>query len=251
MGGTLGLAWRLHRPALIGWTVGFAIMGLIMGNVASTVGDLLGDSPQAREFFEAIGGQHRLVDTFLAAELAIMCLMASSFGIQAALRMRAEEMLGHAELLLVGPVSRVRWVLSHLAVAALGVVCLMLTVGAASGVAHGARVDDFSQILRLSQASLAYVPAALVMLGASVLLFALLPRLAVGLSWGLFGAFIMLGEIGPLLKLDDWVLKLSPFAHTPQLPSDTAHAGPLLGLTAVAVGLCALGTLALRRRDVA
>jgi len=43
--GPLGLAWRLHRGALYGWTAGFVLVGLVFGNVASNVGDFL-DSPE-------------------------------------------------------------------------------------------------------------------------------------------------------------------------------------------------------------
>ncbi len=37
----LALAWRVHRPALLGWTVGVLALGTVMGAIAPGVGDLL------------------------------------------------------------------------------------------------------------------------------------------------------------------------------------------------------------------
>ena len=92
-------------------------------------------------------------------------------------------------------------------------------------------------------------PAVWVVVGATVVLFGLVPRAAVA-AWGLLGACVLLSVLGPLLGLPDWVLDLSPFQHVPQLPAADFSAGPLLALSAVAAALTAVGMAAFRRRDL-
>jgi len=60
----------------------------------------------------------------------------------------------------------------------------------------------------------------------------------------------VLGEVGPLLKLDQWVLDLSPYAHTPRLPGGTLELTPLVLLTLVTLLLAAVGFVGFRRRDI-
>jgi ABC-2 type transport system permease protein len=55
---------------------------------------------------------------------------------------------------------------------------------------------------------------------------------------------------GPLLRLPQWVMDISPFTHVPKLPGATVHAAPLLWLTLAAAILAGAGLAALRQRDV-
>jgi ABC-2 type transport system permease protein len=87
-----------------------------------------------------------------------------------------------------------------------------------------------------------------VVAGIAVALFGLLPR-RVTVAWGFFGGFVLLGQLGPVLKLSPWVQDLSPFAHVPHVPGGTFTVMPLAGLTAAAVLLTASGLAGLRRRD--
>lgn len=93
------LAWRMHRAPLLWWTIGFAALGYVFGNIASSVGTML-DSPQAQEWIMRIGGKQGLTDAFLATELSMMGMVASAYGVQAMLRLRSEETAVRAEPLL-------------------------------------------------------------------------------------------------------------------------------------------------------
>jgi ABC-2 type transport system permease protein len=112
----LGLAWRLQRATLHGWTVGFIVLGAVFGNIASNLSPLL-NSTQGREIVRRLGGQQNLTNAFLAAELSIVGLIASAYGVHAVLRLHGEELDGRAELLLAGTLSRTRWMSSHVALA--------------------------------------------------------------------------------------------------------------------------------------
>src|SRR5262249_53434544 len=67
------------------------------------------------------------------------------------------------------------------------------------------------------------------------------PRLAVA-GWAALAFFVVLGEIGPLLSLNQWVMdvSLSLYIHVPKLPGQLFHLTPLVLLTALAVVLVAV-----------
>jgi ABC-2 type transport system permease protein len=75
------------------------------------------------------------------------------------------------------------------------------------------------------------------------------PRLAV-IGWVTFVGFVLIGELGPVFKLPQWAMDLSPFTHTPKLPGASLDTVPLVTLTLVAVLLVGTGLVTFRRRDV-
>lgn len=83
-----------------------------------------------------------------------------------------------------------------------------------------------------------------------VALFGALPRLVAFGSWAALGAFLLLGQFGKLLQLDQWMLDLSPFTHLPNLPGGEVSSGPLIWLVVVALLLTTVGTVGFRRRDI-
>jgi ABC-2 type transport system permease protein len=244
-----GLAWRLHRGVLLAWLVGAALMGLVLGSVADNVSGLL-ESDVMRDVLEALGGEQRLIDAFLAAEVGLLGVILSAFGVAAATRLSTEEQATRAALLLATPATRTRWALSHVLIALLGTAGLLVATGAAIGLGHGLTAGDVSgEVARLSLAALAQVPAAWVLVGLVVLAFGWLPPAVPGV-WALLVVFIAVGELGELWGLPTWMLNLSPFAHSPTLPGGDVQAGALLGLLLVAAGLCLTGLAGWRRRDL-
>jgi ABC-2 type transport system permease protein len=246
--GGFGLAWRLQRGLLVAWSLWFVLFGLVFGNLASSIGDFL-DSPQFRDVIAALGGEQALVDAYIAATMAMLGVIASAYGVQAAMRLRSEESSGHAEVVLATATSRVRWASGHVVIAALGTTALMGLAGLTAGWAHGAQVGDPGQIGRVLGAALVQVPATWVLTGIVVAAFGLVPRLVLA-GWTALVGFVLLAELGPLLELDARILDLSPYAHVPQLPGAAFDASPILSLTAAAAVLAAAGLAGLGHRDL-
>ncbi len=245
----LALAWRLQRGVLLGWLVAFLLLGAVFGGIAANVGDFF-TSPEARAMIEALGGKAGLTDAFITAELGFVGIFAAAYGVQAALRLRHEEVELHAEPLLATAVGRVRWAGSHIIVAVAGTTVLLVLGGLSAGVALAAQTEDGGQVGRVLSGALVQLPAAWVLTGIAVALFGIFPRFA-ALAWAALVAFVLLGELGALLELPSLVMDLSPFAHVPKAPAMEITAAPLLWLSAVAAGLVAAGLAGFRRRDVA
>ncbi|HEX3604392.1 MAG TPA: ABC transporter permease [Candidatus Dormibacteraeota bacterium] len=249
--GPLGLAWRLHRTQLLGWSAGVAVMGAVGGSVARSVNDFVGSSSQLEDVIRRIGGGRTLVDAYLGTVMGFFGLAAAAYAVLATLRMRTEQSAGRVEPLLATAVSRRRWAWSHLAFTLLGSAVLLATAGFAIGLGDGLRGGDLGGDLGLVfQAGLAQLPAAWVMGGIALLIYAAVPRRAVA-SWGVFAFFLLLSELGPILRLSGWVTGLSPFAHVARAPGSSLDLGPVLGLVAAAAVLVAAGLAELRRRDLA
>ncbi|MEV1115745.1 ABC transporter permease [Actinosynnema sp. NPDC049800] len=250
LGSALGLAWRLQRGMLIGWTLSLFVLGAVYGSVARGVEQMLEANPALQKIIAQMGGAGAIVDVYLASIIGIIALFSAIYVVQSTLRLRTEETEFRAEPVLATPVSRFAWVGGHLLFATVGTAVVLAAAGLGAGLVHGARVGDVGgQVVRLVGAALTHVPAVWVVAGLALALFALAPKLA-SASWAVIVVFLVLGQLGPLLQLDQWAMDLSPFTHIPKVPGADVTATPLLWLTLVAAALVAVGFVGFRRRDV-
>ncbi|HEX6499015.1 MAG TPA: ABC transporter permease [Micromonosporaceae bacterium] len=243
------LAWRLHRGLLAGWIAGFLALGVVFGGVAKSTGDLLDENPNLQQVFARLGGKAAIVDSYFAAVMGILGLVAAGYAIQATMRLRAEETSLRAEPLLTTGVGRLRWAGSHLVFSVLGPALALAVGGLAAGLTHGLNTGDLGQVPRVWAAALAQLPAVWVLAAVAVALVGLVPRLAPA-AWGALAACLLLGLVGAALQLSHWLLDVSPFTHIPRLPGGTVRTAPLLWLVALAVALGVAGLVGLRRRDI-
>ncbi len=247
LSGAFGLAARLHRGALVGFTTGFGLMGALLG-VAARGLDAQLDTPRFRELATTIAGADaRVSDVFFTFVMYVLSQLVAAAALVSALRARGEEAVGRAELLLSTPVGRLRWGLSHLVFALVSPVLLLTVLGAAAGLGYD------GDIARVTAATLAHLPAVWTVVGIAALLFGVLPRAAVAVSWTALGLFLLVDLLAEFKLASGFVLALSPFTHVPAvlLGGASAPVAPLLWLTAVAGTLTAVGLVLLRRRDLA
>ncbi len=244
----LGLAVRLHRGALAGWTAGLALLGLALGGLAGSVETLFGDNPEARAFLPDAAS---VVDAYLATALSMAALLSGAYAASAVLRARAEEAAGRAEPVLATATGRVAWLGGHAAVALAGATLLLLVAGAAVGAVRALATGDPAELGRLLGAAAAYLPAVWVMAGLAVALAGLLPRPAAALAWAAVAYVTVVAFFAASLDWPGWVDDASPLAWTPVVPVDDTAALPLAVLTAVAAALLGAGLAGMRTRDLA
>ena len=224
--------------------------GAVFGSIANGIGDLIGDTEQAREMFERMGGQSGIVDAFLASLAGIYGMVVALYGVQATLRLRAEEMSHHAEMLLATAVGRLQWAASHLVFAFGGSAVILLGAGAATGVTHGLRSASPSEAMGdMVVAAAAQIPAMWLVVAVGVTLFGAAPKLSVA-AWGVAGVALAISMLGPVLDVPQIVLDVSPFSHVPKLPGGDVTATPLILLTVAGALALVSGLGALRRRDI-
>ncbi|MEU0242946.1 ABC transporter permease [Streptomyces sp. NPDC006235] len=237
------LAWRLQRGSVLGWSAGFLLAGVVYGGMTEGAADLVGDNDNARRIFERMGGRSGLTDTFLASMTGMLGLVAALYIVASVLRLHGEETSGRAEPVLANAVGRLRWAAGHLVIAFGGSALLMLLAGLGLAAGYGKETGP------ILGACLVQLPAIWAIGGVAVLLHGVLPRAAAA-AWGVAGAALLIGWVGPALDVPQAVLDLSPFGHLPKLPGGSMEWGPVVVLTGLAVVLVAGGLAGLRRRDV-
>lgn len=246
----LGLAWRLDRGTAVVWTVGLGLYGLLIGSVVHGIGEELGGSASARDIITRLGGTGALEQSFIVIAFNLLGMVASAFAVSLTLRTHQEESDHHAETLLAGSVSRIRWLASHLTVAIAGTTVAMLTAGLLAGLTYGATTGDISGKLPSTLGAAAVqLPAVWLLVAATVLLFGVAARFTPA-AWGVLVGFIALYLLGSLANSPQWLLNLDPFSHIPRIGSGSFDPAPLGWLLLLDVALIAMGALAFRRRDL-
>jgi ABC-2 type transport system permease protein len=133
---------------------------------------------------------------------------------------------------------RVRWALSHIAVAVAGAALLLAAAGVATGLGYGLRTGSAGGAM--TGAAMARLPSALA-LASVAFFFGLLPRAAVAGAWKAVGLAAAIAQFGQVLQLSHWVMDIPPFTHAPRLPGGTLSAAPLVWLCLIALALTMAG----------
>jgi ABC-2 type transport system permease protein len=248
LGTAVGLAARLQRGSLIGWSVGVFVAGVSFGSLTNSVEEFIELNEEVARVFAGTGPS--LVDAFLGTMLLFLALASSGFTVSSVLRMRSEETAGRVEPLLATGLTRRRWAAGALATTLAGTVLVAVAGGLGIGLAHGLVSGDLSQVPRLMLAALAYVPATLVLGAVGVVLVGWLPRAAVAVWAGMAFCFVV-GWLAEVLGFPRWVVEMSPYSHVALVPAQDLGWGALLTLCAVSVGLVTLGITKLVKRDIA
>jgi ABC-2 type transport system permease protein len=244
----VALAWRLQRAAMFGWMFGIGLLAFFYGIVADQAESILEDNPEMEDFLAQLG-EGSVLDAFLSTAVLILALTATGFTIASVLRLRSEELAGRAEPVLATPTPRWRWAAGHLAMATGGSVALMLVTGGLTGLGLSLVSGEWSKFWPIVGASLAMVPAMLVLAGAAMLLHGISPRWSL-IAWGAFAYTLVIGLLGAALDLPEWTLDVSPFSHVPAMPAAGFTWTPMVALLAVAALLTVGGLRALDRRDI-
>lgn len=238
--GPFGLAAHLEQATVVGWMAALGFLGLMMGAVLANL-----DQQLAGTAFEDFARRHggAVGEVFFQFVLYVLAQIATAAALAAVLTLRGDETGGLAEPVLARPVTRRRWSVTRWLVA------VAVGSGALLGLGVGAALSSGRWQLPLS--TLAYLPAALAMVGFALALVGWLPRAAAAVSWTALGLLLFLDLLAEFNLLSPELIRnLSPFAATfagllaGELPLTLA------GLTVLGLLLAGFGILGLQRRDL-
>ena len=243
----VGLAHRLLWNAYLGWLIGMFLFAVAFGALANSLEDLLQDIPQIDEMLQL--DLTNLTTSFSAYMLSLFAVAPMAIAVAGILRLRSEEAAGRAEAVLVTGSTRTGMLGGWTLLVVLQAVVMLAVIGLGAGLGVAAGTGDGNWVWDLTLASLAYLPATLLVAAVAIALYGLIPRFT-SLTWVLVVWVALALYLGGLLNLPEWALSLSPVHHTPQVPAETPQATPLVIMSLAAVALAAAGLLGLRRRDV-
>jgi ABC-2 type transport system permease protein len=237
----VALAWRNQSTALLGWTVGIAGMGVLLGSVVPSMGSML-ESSDARAVIEAMGGLGALQDALVFALASVIAVVITCFGIAAITRAAGDEHAGRTETVLATATTRDRVLLAVGGLALVGSTWLLLVSGTATAIGRGDGVDAV-------WAALVQAPAVWLVLGLGLVLLTLRSRWAIA-GWALLAAFVSVGQLGETVRLPEWVIGLSPYHHVPKYPAEAFVWRPELVMTGLAAASLLVAWLRFRSRDI-
>lgn len=245
-----GLAGRLSRASIVGWTVGFVGFALAYGPVLGDAEDFLTQTPVLAELLPSAadaGG----IGLFAAVVIALGSIVLAIPAVGPISRLVKDETSGRTVALLANGVSRLGWYVRTLLLA----LATALGIGVLFGIALGAtavRVAGIDSLFAdIVVGVVGYVGAIAVVLGLGGFLAGWVPRLF-GIVWGFVAFTVVVFYFADLMDWPTWVSNISPFTHVTARPGETssdATAQVVLWVAAVALG--ALGAVGYRRRDVA
>jgi ABC-2 type transport system permease protein len=246
----VGLTWYLQKNIFIGWLIGSLALIVTVGVLVPQMSHVYETTETTRLLIKSMGGTGAMIPTFLSVMLAIATVMVLAYVVQAMGRLRSEESSGHLESLLSTKLTRTKWLVLHTATVALCGAFMLVACGAALAICVNLCSDFSVDILSYGLAGLSYWPLLLVFIGAYVLMFGVLPRIAGLVVWVYFGWVAFMSWLGPLLNLDEWVMNTSIMRHFAVAPANDITVAPLAWCLLAAVVFGLLGALAWHRRNL-
>jgi ABC-2 type transport system permease protein len=245
---SFGLALRLLRFFAAAWIIGMFALGASYGSILGDIESFL----ESSEFYRmVIGANTEFSDIEMMTSMinSIMALGAMVPLLIMALRFRGEEKEERAEHILSRAVSRTKFLAGYAAVTFAASVLLQLATASGLYTAAAAVLETPISFGFLLKANFVFLPAIWVMIGLAVLLTCLLPKFTTA-AWIFFGYVFFVEFIGRMLDLPEFMAKISPLSHIPQMPAEKVTAPPLIALTAIAVIFTAAGFWFYQKRDV-
>lgn len=244
----LGLALRLQRTVLIGWAVAMFTLGVSYGSVFGELEAFFDSTEIIRQLLPEQSGVS-MTEQFAAMVTTVMAMLGAVPAMLTVFKLKREEDIGRTEPLLAGAVSRTQVMGSYIILALLAAVVMPIAANFGLATAAMPVMEDPLPMNTFVGAGLAYVPAIMAMVGLAAVTVGFAPRLAV-IPWIYLIISFFIVYLGPLLQLPEWLGRLSPFGHIPQLPVESFRMIPIAVVGALAVALLITSVVGYRRRDV-
>jgi ABC-2 type transport system permease protein len=231
------------------WAVSVGALGLVIGIVSKSVSSL-GVSPRLERELAKLGvGTILTPRAYIAFAFSFFLIALSALAVSQIAAARREEESERLETILAQPVGRSQWLGGRLGLAlgALGVTSFSAAVLTWLGaVSQGVSLS----LLRMLEAGANLLPVSVLFLGIAVLAYAVIPRAASAVAYGLLVALYLWQLFGKLLGAPSWLVDATPFAHVGLVPAQSFRPGAAAVM--VGIGLLAglIAILAFRRRDL-
>jgi ABC-2 type transport system permease protein len=128
-------------------------------------------------------------------------------------------------------------------------VLVATTAGLSAGVALIATGGGAGDLLGALLTVGVHLPAGSVFVAVAAVAFGFAPRATTAIGWGALTIGLVVGQLGELFGLPDWLQSLSPLAHIPAVPIEDADPLPIVAMLLAAVGGVAVATNGFSRRD--
>jgi ABC-2 type transport system permease protein len=246
--GSTGLAIRMLRASVIGWWVAIGIAGLLFGVIAKSAGGTISGS-SVQQVFSKLGASGTGPSAVLGVCFLLLAVLVAFMAAGQLSAARSEESSGRIDHILVGPISRTKWLGGRLCVATAVVLASGVLAGLAAwlGAASQGAGVSFATLLG---AGVNVVPPALALLGVGVFTFGVAPRATSVVVHSILGWSFFIVIVGGIGGISHWVLDTSLFHQMSSAPAVSPHWVANGAMVGIGLAGALVGGLAFRRRDV-
>lgn len=189
------------------------------------------------------------LDARLVLLMQVNALFACAVAVQTAQIVISEESAGRAGRVLSEPVGRSKWLASAGLVVGGRALVMLLWTGLVSGAGLAISLKDASQVGAAVLDTLAYAPAALLVVAIACVLGSVHPRLA-KLTWLIIVWSAVVTLRADLLQLGETARRMSPLEWMGKVPLEDWAWPSAASMTGIAVVVFALSLLLFKRRDL-
>jgi ABC-2 type transport system permease protein len=240
---------RSERGSLLVWLLSVGAFAFILGTISTSVSSAGISKSTEREIAKLGVGSFLTPTSYISFVFIFFILAVSLFVCAQVSAARHEESEERLETLLAQPIGRVSWLSGRLALAACAATAISLVAGLLTWVGAASQSAHIS-LGHVLEAAANCLPIALLSLGIAALAFAIVPRAAAGIAYGLVAVAFLWDLVGSLLGAPRWLVELTPFEHVGLVPAQSFRLGDAAVMIAIGL-LAALGALAIfRRRDL-
>lgn len=245
-----GFAWRERRSTVFSWAAGLAVYGLVIGYLTNALVAFCHTDPSFVRLLDRWGyGSMTNGDGFIA-EVCVLMSVAMGYYVITMMTMVANDSLqGRLDLPFSFGTSRSKWLASTLVVTIVSALFVGLACALATWlgvVVSGTSMSIAAPVEGMLNA-LCTVP---LIAGASILLAALVPRIAYVAMAALVGISYLIAALGPTLNWPNIVLDSSAFHFVRLVPTESADWSAVLALIGIGVVLALLGHARFLRADI-
>lgn len=248
--GGAGHALAQERTALAVWLAGCGAFAFVYGVISKSISAASIPASLAHALARLGAGPQLSARTYLAFAFSLVALVVCLLAVGQVGAARHEELDGRLAGLLALPLTPGRWLAGRLGLAlgALVAVGLLTGIAAWAGAALSGESIGLGQML---EAGLNCLPVAVLFLGVTALLYALMPHAAAAAGYGVVVVSFLWQEVGALLGAPRWLVDATPFAHLALVPAVPVSALAAVAMVAAGAVAAALAVAAIGRRDVA
>ncbi|HIV81164.1 MAG TPA: tetronasin resistance protein [Candidatus Salinicoccus merdavium] len=245
-----GLFARLNRGVMVGWFIGFLVMGAAYGSIYGDMQTFLESNEVMQQMFTQAGVS--LEESFTSTIIMVMVVLASILPIVIINKLFAEENRSHLSQIFSTKVSRTElyWTTVGLAIFA-GVLGTLLSVAGLGGTALSFMESDTPMgMMDFFASGFNLWPSVLFYTGLSALIIGWAPG-AGKLVYVYLAYSFMLSYFGGIVDFPDWFSKTAIQNWLPQMPVESFDFPVFITITAVSIVLMVIGYIGYKRRDMA
>lgn len=243
------LAVRSERGGIAVWMTGTGVFAAVIGVLSTSFTDKNIPASLRQQLAKLGAASITTPAGAIGFYFLLFVLTISLFACSQIASARREEAEQRLETLFALPFGRRRWLAGRLLVAAAGAVLVSLAAALCTWAGAAAQSAGVS-LPRLLEAGANCLPASLLFLSLGALAFALAPRAAGGIAYGIVSVAFVWQLLGAVLGAPHWLLDLSPFQHIGLVPAQAFRATAAIAMLALAAVAVLASLWSFGRRDL-